>query len=78
MLVYAAMEERELGLWVMPSGGGKSIPLAITHPGHNEGPAWSPDGKHLAFNSTRSGNFDIWLMDVDVQQLKKELQELNR
>ena len=78
LLVYAAMEGRELGLWVMSAEGGKSIPLAITHPGHNEGPAWSPDGKRLAFNSTRSGNFDIWMMDLDVDQLKKELQELNR
>jgi len=30
------------------------------------------------FNSTRSGNFDIWMMDVDIEQLKKELQELNK
>jgi TolB protein len=78
LLVYAALEGKELGLWVMPGEGGKSIPLAITHPGHNEGPAWSPDGRRLAFNSTRSGNFDIWMMDVDVDLLKKELQALNR
>jgi TolB protein len=78
LLVYAAMEGRDLGLWVMPAAGGKSLPLAITHPGHNEGPAWSPDGKRLAFTSTRSGNFDIWMMDLDVEQLKKELQALNK
>lgn len=78
LLVYAAMEGRDLGLWVMFAAGGKSLPLAITHPGHNEGAAWSPDGKRLAFNSTRSGNFDIWLMDMDVELLKKELQELNK
>jgi TolB protein len=77
LLVYAAMEGKELGLWVMRAEGGKSIPLAITHPGHNEGAAWSPDGKRLAFNSTRSGNFDIWMMGIDVEQLKKELQALN-
>jgi Tol biopolymer transport system component len=35
------------------------------------------DGTRLAINSTRSGNFDIWIMDVDVELLKKELQELN-
>jgi Tol biopolymer transport system component len=59
----------------MRAEGGKSIPLAITHPGHNEGPAWSPDGKWLAFNSTRSGNFDIWMMEMNIRQLRKQLQD---
>ncbi len=73
LLVYAALEGRDLGLWVMPAEGGKSVPLAITHPGHNEAPQWAPDGKRIAFTSTRSGSFDIWLMDADVPMLKREL-----
>jgi Tol biopolymer transport system component len=44
----------------MPAAGGKSLPLAVTENSHNEGAVW----KKIAFNSTRSGNFDIWLMDV--------------
>ena len=28
-------------------------------------PAWSPDGKRIAFDSQRSGNGDIYVMDVD-------------
>jgi TolB protein len=28
-------------------------------------PAWSPDGKYIAFSSKRNGNFDMYLMDVD-------------
>jgi TolB protein len=78
LLVYAAMEGRYLGLWVMPAEGGKSIPLAVTPNAHNEGAVWSPDGKKIAFTSTRSGNFDIWIMDVDIEQLKKEIRELNK
>jgi TolB protein len=78
LLVYAALEGRYLGLYVMLSKGGKSLPLAVTSNAHNEGAVWSPDGKRLAFNSTRSGNFDIWIMDVDIKQLKKELRELNK
>ena len=72
------MEEKHLSLWIMPSEEGKSLPLAITHPGHNESPAWSPDGKRLAFTSTKTGSFDIWLMDIDGKQLKHDLQELNK
>jgi len=78
LLVYAAMEGRRMGLWIMPANGGKSLPLAVSPEAHNEGAVWSPDGKRIAFNSTRSGNFDIWIMDLDVKQLKKELRELNQ
>lgn len=41
-------------------------------------PIWSPDGKRLAFTSTRTGSFDIWLMDIDGKQLKHDLQKLNK
>lgn len=73
LLVYAAMEGRYMGLWIMPAEGGKSIPLAVTPNAHDEGAVWSLDGKSIAFTSTRSGNFDVWVMDVDVKQIKKEL-----
>ncbi len=72
MLVYAVMEGKFLCLYVMPSGGGKSI-LLVKSNGHNEGAIWSPDGTKIAFTSTRTGNFDIWIMDVNVEKLKKDL-----
>ena len=28
-------------------------------------PAWSPDRVRIAFNSTRDGNFEIYVMDAD-------------
>jgi Tol biopolymer transport system component/predicted Ser/Thr protein kinase len=31
----------------------------------NRGPRWSPDGKHLAFFSTSSGDWEIWTVDVE-------------
>jgi TolB protein len=77
LLIFAAMEGRYLGLYVMLSGGGKSLPLAVTKDSHNEGANWSPDGSMIAFNSTRSGNFDIWIMDVNANKIRKELEAIN-
>src|SRR5688572_22760451 len=30
---------------------------------HDQSPRWSPDGRRIAFTSSRGGNFDIYLMD---------------
>jgi Tol biopolymer transport system component len=74
-LVYVALEGRDMGLWIMRADGGKTVPLSVTHleehPAHNEGPVWSPDGKHIAFISTRSGSPDIWRMDVDIRKVEE-------
>ena len=78
LLVYAALQERRLGLWIMPAKGGKSLPLAVTPQDHNECPAWSPDGKRLAFASGRTGHGDIYVMEVDVEKVKAELKSLNQ
>jgi TolB protein len=77
LLVYAAKEGRYLGLFIMPAEGGNSLPLAVSPGGLNEGASWSPDGKKIAFTSTRSGSYDIWIMDLNIEQVKKELQALN-
>jgi Tol biopolymer transport system component len=74
LLIYAVLKGRYLGLWIMPSNGGRSLPFAVTENSDNESAAWSPDGKTVAFTSTRSGNFDIWLMDVNIDKIKQELQ----
>jgi TolB protein len=73
LLVYAALQGKRLGLWVMPSEGGKSLPLTITEGSHNESPVWSPDGRRIAYASGRTGHGDIYIMDLDVPKIRAEL-----
>ena len=51
----------------LPAAGSKPAPAAtfIVSTELEEGPAYSPDGKHIAFQSTRTGNYEIWRCDAD-------------
>jgi len=77
LLVYAALNGRYLGLYIMPAEGGNSIPLAVTSEGHNEGPNWSLDGKKIAFSSSREWNVDIFIMDLDAEEMISKLGAVN-
>ena len=41
------------------------------HPSRDSRPAWSPDGRWIAFISNRAGNSDIYRMDVNGKQLMR-------
>ena len=34
-------------------------------------PAVSPDGSRIAFTSTRDGNYDVYVMDIDGKNVKR-------
>ena len=79
LLVYGCYKDRYLSFYIMQLGAGRStgegpvLPLAVTPGVSFEGPVWSPDGKKLAFISTRSGNADIWVMEMDLDELSRKL-----
>ncbi len=75
LIIFAAMEAKYLGFFIMSSAGGKYLPLTISE-GHNEGPVWSPDGRKIAFCSGRSGTGNVWIMDINAERIKKELQNI--
>lgn len=41
------------------------------HPADDSLPAFSPDGKHIAFTSTRDGHYQIYVMDVHGGNLRR-------
>lgn len=51
-------------LWGVPLAGGTPRRLT-TSPGANNHPRWSPDGKTIAFVSSRGGSSQIWLLPAD-------------
>jgi TolB protein len=55
-------------LWVASLRDGAPRQLSVGSVGETR-PAWSPDGKRIAFSSARSGSADIWLVNPDGQEL---------
>lgn len=49
-------------IWLVGVDGG--TPRQITFDGNNYRPRWSPDGRQLAFISTRGGSAQIWISDA--------------
>jgi Tol biopolymer transport system component len=50
------------GVWAITAGVGNPGQLS-THPS-DTAPSWSPDGSQVAFTSSRSGNWEIYLVDL--------------
>ena len=50
-------------IWEVPSRGGDAR-LLVSHPATESRPLFSPDGKRLAFTSTRTGNGDVYVLTL--------------
>lgn len=48
-------------IWTVPRAGGEAR-LLVSHAAHESRPLYSPDGRRLAFVSTRTGNGDIYML----------------
>ncbi len=58
--VYSASgPDRDYDLYLDGSGA------LFSSPGADGGPSWSPDGRYIAFTSARTGQGDIYVMDVN-------------
>jgi Tol biopolymer transport system component len=57
-------------IWEVPARGGDARLLA-SHPATESRPLFSPDGKRLAFASSRSGGGDIYVLSLDSGDLSR-------
>ncbi len=57
-------------IWRVPANGGEAS-LLVSHPADESRPMYSPDGKQLAFQSTRSGAGDIYVLDFASGTLRR-------
>ena len=53
-------------LWAISPSGSNPRPLTSGQ-GDNQGSTWAPDGRHLAFQSNRTGRWQVYFMPVDGQ-----------
>ena len=64
-LAYCAFREGKRGdIYTVFACGGEEVRLTFGE-GHNDGPEYSPNGKDIWFNSTRSGLMQLWRMKTD-------------
>jgi len=50
-------------IWMVSTTGG--APQQLTQSGHDTSPVWSPDGKTIAFLSSRSGDSQVYLLSLE-------------
>ena len=65
-VVYRRLLEHDDGeIWVVDASGSGARDLVNDPRFSDWGPAWSPDGRTIAYDSNRSGGLVLWLMDAD-------------
>ena len=64
-IAFASSRDGNYEIYVM-DGDGKNQRRVTAHPTIDLHPAWSPDGKKIAFVSNRNGGYiQIWVIDGD-------------
>jgi TolB protein len=68
-LLYPSRRAGNIEIYLLQIDGTESRRLT-DHPGQDSYPAWSPDGRKIAFASDRDGVFNIYTMDADGSNLR--------
>src|SRR6266850_6858776 len=57
-------------IWEVPARGGDAR-LLVSHPATESRPLFSPDGKRLAFASSRTGNGDVYVLTLATGEISR-------
>ena len=57
-------------LWTVPTRGGEAR-LLVSHPADERRPLYSPDGRRLAFVSTRTGGGDVYVLTFATGEVRR-------
>jgi Tol biopolymer transport system component len=57
-------------IWTVSASGGEAR-LLVSHSANESRPIYSPDGRRLAFVSTRTGNGDIYILTLSSGDLRR-------
>src|SRR5262245_30522662 len=57
-------------IWTVAASGGEAR-LLVSHTANESRPIYSPDGRRLAFVSTRTGNGDIYILTLSSGDLRR-------
>ena len=64
-VAFQTLRDGNSEIYVSAPNGSGAVNVS-RHPGHDSEPAWSPDGRRLAFDSDRGGGgFDVFVMNPD-------------
>lgn len=75
-IAYTGRSETGLDIKVLSLASGETKQITFGS-GRNESPAWSPNGRHLAFSSTRTGTTQIYTVDRDGQNIRQVTRQGN-
>jgi TolB protein len=75
-LAYAARTGPGYDIKVLNIASGEIRQITFGE-GSNESPAWAPNGRHLAFTSTRSGRTQVFTVDRDGRNVRQITREGN-
>lgn len=70
------LQDAEVAVWLIEIAGDSLTRLSRGMDDHS--PVWSPDGKRIAFDSSRTGNYEIYLSSADAVATETALTQRRR
>jgi Tol biopolymer transport system component len=64
-IAFVRKGPKDGAIYSLPAGGGAPPRLLVDTPGNDGHPAWSRDGRRLAFASTQAGAWDVYVLDLE-------------